>query len=82
MPTEKRAAPVYRRYMVTGPSRMTGEFVRPSVSGKVFATLDEARMEARELHEQFGDAFAVWFRGRIVGRWGREGYVPLEPDFA
>jgi len=73
-----------KRYVVTGPDRETGEFVKPSrltlVSNFSFATFPEAAREAREYHEQFGDAFAVWFDDRLVAIADMRGLVMLCPD--
>lgn len=72
----------FRRYTVTGPGP-DGEFVRPSrqsLKSLTFFDLDAAKLEAKELHEQFGDAFAIWFDDRIVAIHDLRGYIPLCPE--
>jgi len=78
---------VIKQYAVSGGVFCEDRFVHPKefsvrqVRDLMFATLDEAKRCAREYHEQFGDAFAVWFRDRQVGVHGTRGYVPLDPEF-
>lgn len=71
-----------KQYAVSGPSGGV-PFLPPSrVERKLhFFTLEEAVHEAKSLHEQFGDVFAVWFRQRIVGTFDARGYVMLVPGF-
>lgn len=69
-----------KQFFVTGTKR-DGTFSSPELPLESCATFPEALQEAREWHEQFGDAYAIWYRDRLIGTYDVRGHVPLSPEF-
>lgn len=72
---------IVKQFHITGKKTGSDEFSHPSLAYTSFATFQEALQDAKEWHEQFGDAYAIWFRERIVGVYDLRGHIPLDPEF-